>query len=193
MLTSRWVALLALSVAMLLPSAARADDPPPVPLRLVDRPLTLPSGVLRGDLGFSYLRFGSADGAGASVSGGYGITDDLEVDATVLPLALAPALQYGNPTVSGTYRFVHERAVEVGGSLGVTLITRDTQLFGNATLAPSVPVLLRLGDLARIDTGVVLPITVGGPSTLAGLWIPATATFQILDPLYLGATTGLGM
>jgi len=155
------------------------------------RPLTLPLGVLRGDLALTYQH---SNFWGAAVSAGYGITDDFELDATFLPLELAPTFEYTNPMVSGTYRFIHGGALEVGGFLGLTLYTHDSRFNGALTLTPGLPVLVRFGESARLDTGVFVPVTFGADrGTVLGAFAPLRFTFNLNDPLYLGVGTGLGV
>ncbi len=157
------------------------------------RPLTLPLGVLRGDLAFSY-QHGDPALWGSALSAGYGVTDDFELDATFLPLLLAPVFEYGNPTVSGTYRFIRGGALEVGGFLGLTLYTHNTRVSGALTVTPGLPLLVRFGDSARLDSGVFVPVTFGADrGTILGAFAPVRLTFQANDPLYLGLGTGLGV
>lgn len=164
-----------------------------VPVRLVLRPLTLPLGVLRGDLAFAYQHGNPALWAFAA-GAGYGITDDFELDATLLPLLLSPVFEYGDPTVSGTYRFIRGDTLEVGGFLGLTLYTHNTRFNGALTITPGLPVLVRFGDSVRLDTGVFVPVTFGADrGTILGAFAPLRFTFQVNDPLYLGVGTGLGV
>jgi hypothetical protein len=157
------------------------------------RPLTLPLGVLRGDVALGY-QHGDPALWGAAVSAGYGITDDLELDATFLPLLLAPNFEYTNPMVSGTYRFIRGEGLEAGGFLGLTLYTHNTRLNGALTITPGLPVLVRFAESARLDTGVFVPVTLGADrGTVLGAFAPLRFTFQLNDPLYLGVGTGLGV
>jgi hypothetical protein len=161
------------------------------PLRLVDRPLTMPQSVVRGDLS---LYFQHPSTWGGALSAGFGVLDDFEIDATILPMTFAPAVQYGDPSISGTYRFFNQPAVEIGAFLGVTVLTHNDNFRGYVTLTPGIPVLVRLGQSLRVDTGLFVPITFGGQSSvLLGAIVPIRAAFQITDPLYIGANTGIGI
>jgi hypothetical protein len=163
----------------------------PVPIRLVDRPLTMPIGVVRGDLA---LYFQHPRTWGGAISAGYGVTDDLELDATIIPMTFAPTVQYGDPSLSGTYRFFNQPAVEIGLFLGVTVLTHDDDIRGYFNVDPGIPILVRLGEIVRVDTGLFVPVTFGGhPGTVLSAIVPVRATLQITDPLYVGANTGLGI
>jgi len=189
---ARWAALSLATAGAAIPARARADEPPPVPVRIVDRPLTLPAGVLRGDLVGGHLAVGPVNAVYATLSGGYGLTRDLELDATVLPVPLAPAFQYGSPAVSATYRFLDGRSLELGGTLGATWIAPVTAAYQEVTLTPAVPALVHLGSI-RIDAAIAVPVTLGGPSAQVGLSVPLSVTFELSGPAYLGATTGFGV
>jgi hypothetical protein len=151
----------------------------------------MPIGVVRGDLA---LYFQHPRTWGAALSAGYGVTDDFELDATIIPMTFAPTVQYGDPSVSGTYRFFNQPAVEIGAFLGLTALTHDDDIRGYINVTAGIPVLARLGESVRVDTGLFVPITFGGrPSVLLSAIVPVRATLQITDPLYLGANTGLGI
>ncbi len=187
-----------------------------LPVRMVARPLTLPSMTLRGDAAFTIVRanFGGFGGTQTAVGlwfgGGFGVTDDFQIDATVVPLGLAPSpVTYGNPDIAATYRFV-SGPVEVGGRFKVSIPVAGDRYLG---LSPSVPVLIRLGDAARLDTGLnftfSIPVDSGSGfvqrktqvawagytlspySIEAGL--PLKLTFQVADPVFLGGKTGAGI
>ena len=151
----------------------------------------MPIGVVRGDLAFYFQHPRTW---GAALSAGYGVTDDFEIDATILPMTFAPAVQYGDPSLSGTYRFFNQPAVEIGAFLGITALTHNDNQRGYVTVTPGIPVLLRLGQSLRVDSGLFVPITFGGNSSvLLAAIVPVRATYQITDPLYLGANTGIGI
>jgi hypothetical protein len=187
------IARLSLALAALaLVSAASAVQAQQLPLPLARRPLTLTRNTLRADadLTLAHLQIsllggtGSSNALGLSLGAGYGITDDLEVGATVIPLTLSPDFAYNAPSVYGTYRFLHGD-VDVGAQLALTLpIDRD---FG---LGVGVPVLFHLGEAARLDTGAFLGLTFGD-ALGKGLTIPIAFTYNLNPNLFLGARTGV--
>ncbi|MBW1880341.1 MAG: hypothetical protein JRJ84_18425 [Deltaproteobacteria bacterium] len=120
-----------------------------LPLPFSERPLTLTEGTIRGDAAFTIAHFSvsvpgvgtlSETAVGLALGGGYGITDDLEVGASVIPLTLSPDVTYGDPSIYGIYRFLADTA-EIGGSLALTV-----PIDGDFTATPGLPVLLHLGD-----------------------------------------------
>lgn len=175
--------------ALALASAAQAQQ---LPLPLARRPLTLTRNTLRADanLALAHLDISplgspaSSSSLGLALGGAYGITDDLEVGATVIPLTLTPDFAFNAPSVYGVYRFVRG-AVDVGAQLALTLpIDRE---FG---LGVGVPVLFHLGETARLDTGAFLGLTFGDPLG-KGLTVPIAFTFNLNDHLFVGARTGI--
>jgi hypothetical protein len=159
----------------------------------VERPLTLTAGALRLDGDFNLTRL-SIDAGGLDVSetflglnlgGAYAINADLEVFAT-LPLALSPDADIGDPRLGATYRLLRG-ATELGGRVTLALPVQ-----GDFGVELGVPVLLRLGDKARLDTGAFLGLTFG--DTLGkGLLVPAAFSFQLMPELVLGAGTALNL
>jgi len=176
-------------------SSAQAQQVAPaqqLPLSFARRPLTLTRNTLRVDAEFvishTEVTFlgttSSSTGVGLSAGAGFGITEDLEVGATVLPLTLSPDFQYNRPSVYGTYRFLRGD-VEVGARLALSL-----PINGDFGINVGVPVLLHLGDTMRLDTGVFLQLTTSDPLGKS-LNIPLAFTANINPNLFIGARTGL--
>lgn len=185
------VAFAALATLSAAASAQAQDAPQRLPLSFSRRPLTLTRSTLRLDaeLAIAHLETtflgvtASSNSVGLGLGAGFGITEDLEVGATVIPLTLSPDFKYNAPSVYGTYRFLRGD-VEVGARLALTLpIDRD---FG---VSVGVPVLLHLGDAARLDTGAFLDFTFSDPLGKQ-LRIPVAFTASINPNLFLGARTG---
>lgn len=189
-LSVAFAALATLSAA----SGAQAQEVP-APQRLPPsfsrRPLTLTRGTLRLDAELAIAHFetsflgvtASSNSVGLGLGAGFGITEDLEVGATVLPLTLSPDFKYNAPSVYGTYRFLRGD-VEVGARLALTLpIDRD---FG---VSVGVPVLLHIGETARLDTGAFVDLTFSDPLGKQ-LRIPVAFTASINPNLFVGARTG---
>lgn len=187
------IARLSLAIAALaITSAASSAEAQQLPLSFSRRPLTLTARTLRGDVNFAISHLettvlgvtASSTGVGLSLGAGYGIIDDLEVGATVIPLTLSPSFNYNAPSVYGVYRFVRGN-IDVGAQLALTFpIDRD---FG---MRVGVPVLIHLGDGARLDTGAFLDLSFGDPLGKS-LSIPLSFAANINPNLYLGARTGI--
>jgi hypothetical protein len=174
-----------------------------MPLPLAERPLTLPKMTLAPVVGFA-VAHRVVDGAnlatavGLEIGAHFGILDDLEVGATVLPLALAPDFAYENPQIEGTFRFVKGK-VELGARLRASFVTQKGA--GGVAVEAGVPVLVHLGEAARIDTGLFVPMGFGtgpafggeyiGGTTAIGLRIPFQFIYDVIPALHVGAQTGV--
>jgi hypothetical protein len=164
-----------------------------LPIPFVAQPLTLPAMILRLTGEWTYTHSSVRVGAGttddssigAAVDAAFGITNDLEVDALVLPLVLAPDLAYGDPFLVGTYRFLRGN-YEAGGRLGIHVPTKSGE---NATLVAGLPFLFRFGTAVRLDTGIELDLTFAS-ELLAALAIPLTASVDLSDQLDVQLITG---
>lgn len=139
---------------------ARAEEGPKagekMPLPFAQRPLTLPRMTLAPEVSFdvAHVAFGglgSAIGVGMEIGARFGILDDLEVGAVVLPLEFSPDFAYGNPRLEATFRFL-KGTVEMGARLRTIFGLHS----GNTgvILEPGLPILIHIGEAARIDTGV---------------------------------------
>jgi hypothetical protein len=143
-----------------------------MPVSYQQRPLTLPRGTLRPEIGSvlsvernrpddddAWLHF--------TAGLGVGITNDFELGILVLPLRVAPASRYGStdpgqpplvtpwfgherPDVYGRYRFVRGD-VELGLDLHFILPVPE-----EFHLVMGIPFLFHIADFMRIDTGLYL-------------------------------------
>jgi hypothetical protein len=89
------------------PLRAQVDSAsaPPYPVRLLDRPTTLPKGALRLDL---YVLGSEAPGSSFTTTGilggGWGLTQNLEVGGQIVPVTLSPTVEYTSPSLYATYQ-----------------------------------------------------------------------------------------
>ncbi len=200
------------------PSAASG-----LPVPYVERPLTLPEMTLAPEFGvslthseFAFLGGNLAInlvnlGAGAS----FGIIDDLT--AYVVPLVMMigrtdagsqsdTEVFYGTFRVGAIYRFLHTEAVDIGAQAEVGATGFNDLIHLTARL----PILLRLADVVRIDTGFAItgffPLEAGDPyGGIASLGnspsqlgigsagVPVDVAFQVAEPVFLGLNTGIGL
>lgn len=177
------------------------------PTAYAKRGLTMAPGTVRVD--FSNAGFGITDSPGIAALGGgsrgltlgyngadlsvalglgasIGIIENLEAGLMLIPLNLSPNAGFGNMGLYGRYRFV-SGSFELGGQVALTIPTE-----GGFGLSFGLPMLIRLSDSVRLDTGVVLNLALD-PATAVGLGVPLLLAFQISDPFWFGIRTGLNL
>jgi hypothetical protein len=224
--------LIALLVGFLGPRIAHAqmtaqpspvngsEEPEPtfrLPVAVAQRPLTLPHFILRPTIEIDGTReIGGNAFTNLALSGAFGITDDIAVRATVLPLQLTgpegvhygQSSEYVGPTAGATVRFLRGVA-EMGLSFdGGPYTTTNTT---GVVLEPSIPMLFHLGKKARISTGLdltirdykeqgvlatVAPAGVAVTTTNASFvtetfQIPVTLLYNVVDVFYVSASSGV--
>jgi hypothetical protein len=215
------VAIVAITLACSSTALAQDEEDDGLPISSSQRPLTLPELTLRTDVTgadyhFSLGPFGSADIGLIAFGVGFGILDDLEIDATVVPLFVGDDISdndvvFANPLLGATYRFVDEEIVDVGASLTFSIPVADDRFFG---MSPGIPVRLFLGDIARLDTGVYFSVLVPVSDELndgdtIGQWagtspapvplpsgepgIPIRFTINAVEYFFLGMRSGFGI
>jgi hypothetical protein len=213
--------------ASLAAGTARAGDQE-YPVSYVERPLTLPKLTLAPSLELDIDRLLITPSAGTGVGGllvaisgglvsgmqigaAFGITDDLEVGAIVLPILFTQGGGYGGqfvgeegtfgePTIYGTYRLLHREAFDLGARLSIQVLVPENGLGGGAIIEPSVPLLVHVGKRLRFDAEVGIPIIAGsktgltnGGSVTAGLDVPLRLAFDVIEPLHVGVSTGFAV
>jgi hypothetical protein len=202
-----------LAAATLTVHAARAGDQE-YPLSFVERPLTLPRLTLAPsfELDIDRIGIGGLPGdvviAGMQIGASFGITPDFEVGAIVVPIQFNNGAGYGGffvgeegelaePTLFATYRFLHTEAIDLGARLAIQIVIPSDGSGAGAIIEPSVPLLVHLGKVARLDAALGFRIAaggatgVGGSSVAVGLGIPASVAFDIIPPLHVGVSTGV--
>jgi hypothetical protein len=168
------------------------------PVTYAQRPLVLNEGLLRIDVGpadFALLEynrglsFTKQDGiddtfVNLGIGAAYGVMQNLEVGAVVLPLAISPDFTFGDISAYGRYRLM-EGDTEIGLQADVWIPT-DTDF----AIGAGVPVMFHLSPTARLDTGARVKFTFADPDMVVGLNIPLALNFNITDTIFLGARTG---
>ena len=176
------VATVLVAAALLLPTRADAQTTT-YPTRYTQRPLTLGSAMLRIDASAIYThRAGPpAETFGLDVGLGVGLTPDLELGAVFLPLQLAPEFDYQRPSVYLMGRFVRGTA-EVAARGSVTIPTSDSE---DALIEVGLPILIHLGQSARLDLGAFLQLETADPLRW---WVrfPVALTINVSPRLVLG-------
>lgn len=165
------------------------------PVAYAHRPLTLHAGMLALDGEFAVLHLNASPGAVVSVSGStatllrlgasFGVTDDIEIGATVLPLQLSPDFKYGNPLLYALFRFTRGN-VEIGAQAMVSIPVESGSKTG---LVLRIPVLLRAGSAVRIDTGAGVRLGFSDPLQKS-LEIPFQLSLDLTNQFYVYLTSG---
>lgn len=206
-----------------LASVASAEDAK-LPVRYADRPLTLPKMTLAPEFSLPLVHVEGAglafNGVGLNLGAAFGVIDDLTVDVTPLSLLIGRTdvaglfggsqtkAYYGTFRLGATYRFLHTEVADIGAraEFGATGANDVIHLTG------SIPVLLRLAHVVRIDTGFafsgLFPTKSGAkvdgamgsvgtsPTVLSAVGkagIPVDVTVQIVDAFFAGLDTGFGI
>ncbi|HVY44522.1 MAG TPA: hypothetical protein VHB21_01535 [Minicystis sp.] len=110
-----------------------------LPLNYIDRPLTLPAGVLEPQIEYDIVHnpgeLATVPGTNTKANSAFyshflnigaavGLTPNFELQATFLPIEISPNQQYGNPEFSGTLKLTRGRSnFDLGARMGVTLNT----------------------------------------------------------------------
>lgn len=113
----------------------------------------------------------------------FGLTEDWEAGALFVPLRWTPSFAYSNILVYVTRGFRFD-AVDFGIRLSFQTPTKRKWSFN-----PSIPILIRLGGVARIDTGIFVPFS-NAESWWAGINVPLRVTVNATPHLFFGAQTG---
>lgn len=170
------------------------------PVRLVLRPQTLPARGLRldGELrvaGISTcVNFGgttrceSATASALHLGGGFGVLDQFELGANVLPLQLTPDFAYGNPSVYGRIQFVRGGDIQLSGHAQVTIPVRDGSKLG---FVIGAPLWYNFTDLLQLQTGLFYSASLTDPYS-HGLNVPLRLNFNLNDNVHIAGLTGVG-
>jgi hypothetical protein len=191
-----------------------------------ERPLTLPKHILNleGEFGVEHLdnyELHQGTSLAFTLSGRFGITDDLEVSAIFAPFEVGPyapfdtretaKFKYANPRIGATYRFLSGK-FELGATLGLTIVHQAYESAYSAPAAgvaagvivePGLVYRLHISKEALLFGGVYVPIEGGGsvdaeapgPGNTfgAGLRVPISFAYDLFEPLHVGVNTGIGL
>lgn len=155
----------------------------------------LDSGARNDDralLSFARREFGDFDETFVKmgVGLGYGVLDDLELGALLLPILLSPNGEFGDMEFYGRYRFVRGET-EVGAQFGVSLPTNTENVQANFALTLGVPLLVHLSRTTRLDVGAEFEIILGDADGVVNLDMPAALQFQVGDVFFVGPKAGV--
>ncbi len=173
-----------------------------------EQPLTLRSSTFELGLGVGLGHLDVADytGLGINLELGYGITSNAELRfRTGLRLGeggrVTDADYFGRPFNTETYNLGNDTVANPQIGLRLSLVRGPTlelafdahailPLDGVLGLLVGMPVMLRLGDRLRIDTGLLVPIFLTEPDTTFDISIPIHIWIQLNSTTFLGPITG---
>ncbi len=132
------------------------------------------------------LTDGADMGISAYIGAGFGVIENLEVGAILLPLNLAPSGvdTFGDISLYGRYQFV-DGDTQVAGQLTLQVPTATD--FG---IGLGLPVKFGIGENAALNTGLRLSMVFADPDMIMGLNIPVELAFNVSPNLYFGGFTG---
>jgi hypothetical protein len=187
------------------------------PVSFPERPITMGGFILAPALSFTggASRFGDDAGphtgfAGIAIGARFGITNDFEVHASVVPIVFAPSPAgygglgpfvegLGGPSFGARFRFL-KGEFEMGVGADLTIFTNSIT---GVQIAPGIPMRLHIGKAAALDAAIVLPINAGlglaggGPlaktETTVGLEVPLAFSIDITEPLHVGVSSGISV
>jgi hypothetical protein len=175
----------------------------------VDRHLTMPAGTWAFDVGAGIAHVPYDNAFGVNLEGAVAVVDRVE-------LGVRTGLRAGDPFERGmqpdSYGRLFDRQYFDGGAsvlanpelrVRVAILRGPVADLGidgrvviplenpQAGIEPGLPLAFHLGDRVRLDTGVWIPLYVGGGDTFAGISVPFDVWIQITPRLWLGPMTGL--
>ena len=196
--------LLSAVVANLLVWSSLSDAAPP----WVERPSTLPRGHWAFDFGFGIGHVRGATGPGFNIEGAAGVTSQIQLGLRTgmrvgSEAESARADWYGRPFETETYgtgrdpmanpELYIRGAVVRGDVADVALEGRIYVPFESGThfgMMFGVPLMFHLGDIARIDTGVYVPVVTSDP-VQTYVSFPLHVWFQVNREIWLGPILGV--
>lgn len=124
-------------------SGSNANQAPPLPVRVLDRPTTLPRGATRLDV---YALGNDAPGSDFEttgvIGGGWGVTNTFEIGGELIPFLFTPDVEYTNPSLYATYALRTGRTTSIAPMVQTVIPVRDSD-----------PVILDVGAAFSVDIG----------------------------------------
>ncbi len=180
-------------------AAAQSSDD--YPLRLVSRPQTVPQNAAHLDAQLYTTSVLVCVGAELrppcspvsawylNLGGGFGLTRELEVGVTVVPLQYIANVEVNDPSLYGRYQFFNAHGVQASAQLTAWIPIRSGTSFAfNAAL----PVWVNLTDRLQLQTGLSYSLTLSDPISHS-LAIPLLVNLNIVDAVHVGLRTGVNL
>ena len=168
----------------------QAQTTSPYPVRLLDRPTTLPRGDARLDA-FTFVNRapGSPTTVAIVIGGGVGITDQLEFGGQVVTFDIEPSTVFTNPSLYATYSHNLSKTVAIAPTVQVVYpLKTDDPFFvdvGGALYA-------NIGSWGYVAFAPTLSVNVRGDDSGTTLSLPVTLMRQSSDQLNFQFSSGVG-
>lgn len=198
---ARMVILAGLTAATLLPHLALAQearahvqDRPAVdsayPIRIGDRPETLPHGDSRLDaFGFASRVPGSPTIVTVVFGGGIGVTDELEIGGQFVPWQVDPRVAFTNPSVYATYSFALNTAVAISPTIQTVYPLKSEDAF---IVDVGSSLSLDIGPWGSLSFAPMLSLNTRQGESGSSLSFPLTTFWQASDHITLQLSSGVG-
>ncbi len=194
----RIVQALALAATTALAGEAAAQNSGQYPLRLTSRPQTVPARTVRLDGAFNVTGIracgmlagsacSSSTGTSLDIGGGFGVTHELEIGGTLVPLQFSPDAYYANPSVYAHYQFLNLAPMQLGGRITLVAPVREGSRFG---FQFDLPYWYNFGDQVQVRTGLSYRATFVDPINHA-VAIPLQFYVSFTEQFYGALLTGL--
>lgn len=211
--------MLAEMLMVALTSLASAQDDPAIdeapdevatfPVRYAERPLTLPALMLRPDFDLLLRHqptFTSMTGPiepdpffGIALGAGFGIADDVEVGAQLVPVSFSPVTRFsrppditGLPWLYGRFRFLTE-PFELGAEARIYLpvpSTNSPDARINADFGTDIALLARfhVSEMVRLDAQIFFRVALqkDPQEWAAGLGVPVALVVSPVEFIFAG-------
>lgn len=185
------------------------DETTALPVRYSERPLTLPALVLRPEFDLLLRHqptFTSMTGPiepdpffGIALGAGFGIIDDFEVGAQLVPISFSPVTRFGRPPeitglpwLYGRFRFLTD-PFELGAEARIYLPVPDTNSPDaqiNASFGTDLAVLARfhISEMVRLDAQIYfrLALQKNPEEVVVGLGIPLALVVSPVEFIFAG-------
>ena len=161
------------------------------PVRLLDRPVTLPRGAARLDFfGLASRQPQSPTAWTTILGGGVGVTNSVEMGGQIVPLAVAPGVAtFTNPSVYATYTFNIKKVSLAPTAQVVFPLADDDPFFVDF----GVPLYYNIGTLGYIEFAPTFSMDTRANGSGTSLSLPVTFMRQVTEQFNWQISSGVGL
>ena len=183
--------LVAASVPCVAHTQAQQPGTSAYPARVLDRPTTLPRGDTRFDA-FTFATHvpGSPTTVATVFGGGFGISNQFEIGAQLVPFEVEPGIVFTNPSAYATYAFTVSKTTAIAPMIQVVYPLKSED-----------PFIVDVGGAAYVNIGTwgylalapTFSLNTRGDESGSSLSLPVTVMRQSSEQLNLQLTSGVGL